>query len=79
MDALRTSILIGVGLLLVTTPAIAEYYIVRETAVGPCKIVESRPDDAKSIVGGDRSYATRAEAEKEIPLLCKLSRDPIGG
>jgi len=52
-------------------PAWADYYIVRESAAGPCRIVDSRPADSKSIVGGDRSYADRAVAEKEMPLLCK--------
>ena len=53
------------------TPAWADYYIVRESAADPCCIVDSRPADSKSIVGGDRSYADRAVAEKEMPLLCK--------
>jgi hypothetical protein len=52
-------------------PAWADYYIVRESAVGPCHIVDNRPADSKSIVGGDRNYSDRALAEKEMPLLCK--------
>ena len=51
----KRSRLIGVAVLLAvsTTPAAAEYYIIRETAVGPCKIVDSRPAEPKTIVGGD--------------------------
>ncbi len=52
-------------------PAWADYYIVRESAAGPCRIVDNKPLDSKSIVGGDRYYADRAAAEKEMPLLCK--------
>jgi hypothetical protein len=58
-------------ILVTATPSIADYYIVRESAAAPYRIVESRPTDADTIVGGDRNYATRAEAEKEMPLLCK--------
>jgi hypothetical protein len=72
MHASRASVLFGAGLLVaITTPAVAEYYIVRETAIGPCTIVDKKPEDAKTIVGGDRSYMTRAEAGKEMALLCK--------
>jgi hypothetical protein len=52
-------------------PAFADFYIVRESPAGPCRIVDSKPADSKSIVGGDRSYTDRAVAEKEMPLLCK--------
>jgi len=52
-------------------PAWADYYILRESPAGPCRIVDDRPADGKSIVGGDRSYPDRTLAEKEMPLLCK--------
>ena len=52
-------------------PAFADYYIVRESAAGPCHIVDSKPADSKSIVGGDRYYTDHAAAEKEMQLLCK--------
>jgi len=52
-------------------PAWADYYILRESPAGPCRIVDGRPADGKSIVGGDRYYTDRAMAEKEMPLLCK--------
>ena len=52
-------------------PALADYYIVRESAAGPCHIVDSKPADSKTIVGGDRNYADRAAADKEMQLLCK--------
>lgn len=53
------------------TPAWADYYIVRESAAGPCRIVDNKPADTKTIVGGDRNYTDRAAAEKEMQLLCK--------
>jgi hypothetical protein len=52
-------------------PGWADYYIIRESPAGPCRIVASPPADSESIVGGDRTYSDRAVAEKEMPLLCK--------
>ena len=52
-------------------PAFADYYIVRESAAGPCHIVDSKPADGKTVVGGDRYYTDHAAAEKEMQLLCK--------
>jgi hypothetical protein len=54
-----------------TGPAFADYYIVRESAAGPCHIVDNKPADSKTIVGTDRYYTDRSVAEKEMPLLCK--------
>lgn len=64
-------LLVIATMLSTAAPASADYYIVRESAVGPCRIVDGRPADSKSIVGGDRSYSDRAVADKEMPLLCK--------
>lgn len=52
-------------------PAFADYYIVRESATGPCHIVDSKPMDSKTIVGTDRYYTDHAAAEKEMQMLCK--------
>lgn len=54
-----------------TAPAFADYYIVRESPIGPCRIVDGKPADSKTVVGTDRYYTDRAVAEKEMPLLCK--------
>jgi hypothetical protein len=52
-------------------PAYADFYIVRESPTGPCRIVDHKPADSKAIVGTDRYYTDRSVAEKEMPLLCK--------
>ena len=52
-------------------PAFADYYIVRKGLTNPYKVVDGRPLDGKTIVGGDRTYTNRAAAEKQLPLLCK--------
>jgi hypothetical protein len=71
MKTSRIWMLVSAGVMLASsTPSMAEYYIIRESAVAPCRIVQNRPIDADTIVSGYRKYATRAEAEKEMPLLC---------
>lgn len=65
------SVLAAAAALSATAPAFADYYIVRETAAGPCRIVDKKPADSKTVVGTDRYYKDRAVAEKEMPLLCK--------
>jgi hypothetical protein len=52
------------------TPAFADYFIVREGSSGPCTVIESRPTDTKTVVIGNRAYAARAEAEREIATVC---------
>lgn len=64
-------LLATVAMLSSAAPAFADYYIVRESAAGPCHIVDSKPANSKTIVGTDRYYTDRAVAEKEMPLLCK--------
>ena len=64
-------LLVAMAMLSAAAPAFADYYIVRESAAGPCHIVDSKPADSKTIVGTDRYYTDRAVAEKEMPLLCK--------
>jgi hypothetical protein len=64
---LASAVLLSVGM-----PAVAvNYYIIRQELTGPCKVVESRPTDTKTIVGGDKVYTTRGAAMKQMRFLCK--------
>ena len=53
-------------------PAFAEdFYIVRHGPSGPCQVVESRPTEKDiTIVGGDKVYTTREEAQKQVAVVC---------
>jgi hypothetical protein len=53
------------------TPALADFFIVREGPTGPCRVVETWPTDTKIVVVGDKAYKVRAEAEKELAVVCK--------
>ena len=53
------------------TPALADFFIVREGPTGQCRIVETRPTDTKIMVVGNKAYKVRAEAEKELTVVCK--------
>ena len=53
------------------TPALADFWIVREGPTGPCRIVETRPTDTKIVIVGNKAYKVRDEAEKEMVVVCK--------
>ena len=63
----RTLALTGVLLAGFVLPAAAQtstFYIVQDTGTKKCSIVEQRPTTTTSvIVGGDKVYKTRTEAE----------------
>jgi hypothetical protein len=68
---MRTRLLaVAIAATAFATPAFAEFFIVRE-GTGPCRIVEVRPTDTKIIVVGNKTYAVRAEAEKDLAVVCK--------
>lgn len=56
------------------TPALADFWIVREGGpTGKCVIVDKRPADTKVVIvgGNGKVYTTRADAEKEMTVVCK--------
>ena len=57
----------------IVTPAFAaEFYISRYGSDGPCQVVTERPTDPSwAIIGGNKAYATRDEAWKQIAVVCK--------
>jgi len=63
-----------IALAALATPALADFWIVREGGpTGKCMVVDKKPTDTKVvIVGGDgKIYKTRADAEKELTVVCK--------
>ena len=52
-------------------PALADFFIVREGPTGPCRIVEVRPTDTKIVIVGNKAYRERAEADRELAVVCK--------
>lgn len=68
---MKTLIAATVAFAALATPALADFWIVRDSPTAQCRIVETRPADAKIVVVGDKVYKTRVEAEKEIAVACK--------
>jgi len=68
---MKTIIAAAAVLAAFATPALADFWIVREGPTGPCRIVETRPTDTKIIVVGNKAYKVRAEAEKQLAVVCK--------
>jgi hypothetical protein len=53
------------------TPALADFWIVREGPTGQCRIVDVRPTDTKIVIVGNKAYKARDEAQKEMAVVCK--------
>ncbi len=68
---MKTLIAATVAVAALATPALADFWIVRDSPTAQCRIVEARPTDTKIVVIGDKAYKTRADAEKEVALVCK--------
>jgi hypothetical protein len=71
-NPMKTKLLAAaVALAAFATPAFADFWIVREGPTGPCRIVDVRPTDTKIVVVGNKAFKVRAEAEKELAVVCK--------
>jgi hypothetical protein len=70
---MKQMMIIAVATATLVSPALADFFIVREGNAGQCRIVETRPTDSKIIVIGNKVYKTRAEAEKELTVVCKAN------
>jgi hypothetical protein len=69
---MKTNLLAAaVALSAFATPAFADFWIVREGPTGPCRIVDVKPTDTKIVVVGNKAFKVRAEAEKELAVVCK--------
>jgi hypothetical protein len=56
---------------MITTPALADFYVVRDSPTAECRIVETKPADTKIVVVGNKAYKTRDEATKDMTVVCK--------
>jgi hypothetical protein len=51
--------------------AMADYYIVQEKSTKKCTVVDKRPTDKAWIQVGPVAFKNRADAEKQVPVVCK--------
>jgi hypothetical protein len=73
---MKIKMLVGaIAATLFATPVLADFFIVREGASGPCRVVDTRPTDARAIVVGNKAYSVRQEAEREIATVCTAARN----
>jgi hypothetical protein len=64
-------LIIALGAVAVCTPALADYYVVREKSSNTCKVVETKPADTTTyIVVGDKTFKTKQEAEGQVKVIC---------
>jgi hypothetical protein len=63
--------LASAAIMLVCSTASADYYIVQEKATKKCKVVETAPTETTWIQIGPAAFKTKAEADKQIAVVCK--------
>jgi hypothetical protein len=61
----------GTALALLSSAALADFYVVQEKSTKECKIVETRPTETTWVQVGPLAFKTRDEAEKQIKVICK--------
>jgi hypothetical protein len=67
---MRTLVSLVVLASLTAPVAAAEYYIVRGEDK-KCKVVETRPTEKTVVIIGNKGFATREEADKQVKVVCK--------
>lgn len=72
MSQRKTLMFLSVAAVLASSvPAFAApFYIIRE-GKGPCRVVDGHPPATVTIIGGNKTYTTREQAEKDLALACK--------
>lgn len=68
---MKRLLLAAAAVAVVSTPALADFWIVRDSPTAECRIVESKPADTKITIVGNTVYKTRDEATKEMTTVCK--------
>lgn len=70
---MKTKIILAAALAagILSTPAFADFWIVRENPTAQCKIVTTKPTETKVTIVGNTVYKTREEATKEMTTACK--------
>jgi hypothetical protein len=68
----KTLVVLAVAAVLASAGPVlaATFYIIRE-GKGPCHVVEGHPPATVTIIGNNKTYTTREEAEKDMALACK--------
>ena len=56
---------------MLSSAAVADYYVIQEKTTKECKVVETRPTETTWIQVGPLAFKTRDEAEKQIKVICK--------
>jgi hypothetical protein len=73
-------VLASAAVLAMAVPALAdEYYVVRESGSGDCRVVSERPVEKTWVQVGDVTFATREEADERLKVICRDDHDSVDG
>jgi len=72
------ALMIGVGLVAIATPALADFYIIQEPTTKRCRIVEERPAPNAGVIVGGAGFGVRVEAENRMRTI-EVCREGTAG
>jgi hypothetical protein len=67
---LKTLCLAG-AVALLSSAALADFYIIQEKTSRECKVVETRPTETTRVQVGPLAFKTREEADTQLKVICK--------
>jgi hypothetical protein len=68
------SLALATLLVAAATPALAEFYVVQDTATKKCTIVSQRPTVSTTVVVGSGVYTTQTEAEAAMKTVAVCTK-----
>ena len=71
---MRMYVVIAAALIGFTTPALAEYYVVKDPTTEKCKVNDVKPDGQARVMVGTVTYATKDEAKAAMKAMTECKK-----
>jgi hypothetical protein len=68
---IRAALIAAMGASLMSSAAMADYYIVQEKTTRECKVVETRPTETTWLQVGPLAFKTKDEADRQVKVICR--------
>jgi predicted small secreted protein len=68
---LKTVTLAAAAVAIVSSSALADYYVVQEKTTKECRVVETPPTETTWIQVGPLAFKTRDEADRQVRIVCR--------
>ncbi len=67
----KAALIAAMGVSLISSAAMADYYVVQEKTTRECKVVETRPTETTWVQVGPLAFKTKDEADRQVKVICK--------